>query len=111
MIRIGAEGKRCANRESQEVVAEDERDQAMLACCAGTCERTDTFRCERFLAGAGPIHLSLDLLYLREGKRKSQNNTTKEEPLGPSRRFIYNLTYLLLRTVFRELRCSVIVLK
>jgi hypothetical protein len=34
-------------------VADYERDQAMLVCCAGTCERMDTLRCERILAGAG----------------------------------------------------------
>ncbi len=55
MIRIGAEGKRCTKPESQEVGAEDERDQAILDCCAGTRERKDTFWCERFLAGAGPF--------------------------------------------------------
>jgi hypothetical protein len=81
---MGTEGKHCADRESQAVVADDDRNQAMLVCSAGACERSDTRRCERFPAGERPFLLSLDLLYLREGKRRSQNNTTQEETIGPS---------------------------
>jgi hypothetical protein len=103
-IRIGAEGQHCADRESQEVVADNDRDQAMLSCCAVTCERTNTRRCERFLSGEGAFLLSLDLLYLREGKRRSQNNTKEEETIGPSSLFIYHLRYVQLAMIFLELR-------
>jgi hypothetical protein len=95
----------------QWVVAGDERDQAMLVCCAGACERSDTRRCERFLAGAGSFHLSPDLLYLREGKRKSQNNTTEEETIGPSSLLIYHLRYVQLAMIFLDLHYLVIRLK
>jgi len=43
---------------------------------------------------AGSFHIGLALLYLREGKRKSQNNTREEEPIGRWSLFIYHLNYL-----------------